>query len=134
MSETHKSATQARQPGALIYVVDDEPMLLELATVILSPLGYQIKTFRDPDTALAAFAAAPTPPDLIVTDYAMHTMTGMDLIVECRRLRPGQKIILVSGTVGEEVYHETSVRPDYFLAKPYEIRELTELVSDILAK
>ena len=65
---------------------------------------------------------------------ARYTMTGMDLIVECRRLRPGQKIILVSGTVGEEVYHETSVRPDYFLAKPYEIRELTELVSDILAK
>ncbi len=134
MSETQKSATQDRPPGALIYVVDDEPMLLELATVILSPLGYQIKTFRDPDTALKAFSAAPTPPELIITDYAMHTMTGMDLIVECKRLRPGQKIILVSGTVGEEVYSDTDVRPDHFLAKPYEIRELTDLVRNILAK
>lgn len=134
MSETQKTATQDRPPGALIYVVDDEPMLLELATVILSPLGYQIKTFRDPDTALAAFAAAATPPELIITDYAMHTMTGMDLIVECKRQRPGQKIILVSGTVGEEVYNDTDVRPDHFLAKPYEIRELTDLVRNILAK
>ena len=39
----------------LIFVVDDEPMLLELATVILEPLGYNVKTFRDPQTALDAF-------------------------------------------------------------------------------
>lgn len=134
MSETKKAATQGLNPGALIYVVDDEPMLLELATVILSPLGYQIKTFRDPDTALKAFGTAAPKPALIITDYAMHTMTGMDLIAECKRLRPGQKIILVSGTVGEEVFHDAPARPDHFLAKPYEIRELTELVRSVLAK
>ncbi|MCX6894051.1 MAG: response regulator [Verrucomicrobia bacterium] len=127
MSETQKN-------GALIYVVDDEPMLLELASVILNPLGYQVKTFRDPDTALQAFQSAQPLPALIITDYAMHTMTGMDLIAECKRLRPGQKIILVSGTVGEEVFNDSPVRPDRFLAKPYEIRELTELVRTVLAE
>jgi len=130
MSETKKD----RAAGALIYVVDDEPMLLELASVILHPLGYQVKTFRDPDTALQAFQSAQPHPALIITDYAMHTMTGMDLIVECKRLRPGQKIILVSGTVGEEVFNDAPVRPDRFLAKPYEIRELTELVRTVLAE
>ena len=120
--------------GALIYVVDDEPMLLELATVILAPLGYQVKTFRDPDAALTAYAAGPATPSLIITDYAMHTMTGMDLITECKRLHPDQKIILVSGTVGEEVFRDAQVKPDHFLAKPFEIRELTELVRTTLAE
>lgn len=126
MSETKKN-------GALIYVVDDEPMLLELASVILAPIGYQVQTYRDPDTALKAFSEAKQRPALIITDYAMHTMTGMDLISECKRLQPGQKIILVSGTVGEEVFNDAPVKPDRFLAKPYEIRELTELVRTVLA-
>jgi two-component system cell cycle sensor histidine kinase/response regulator CckA len=130
MSDKTKSPVPA---GALIYVVDDEPMLLELAAVILTPLGYQVKTFRDPDTALKTFTAATPRPALIITDYAMHTMNGMDLITACRMAQPGQKIILVSGTVGEDIFTDAPAKPDHFLAKPYEINELTELVRHTLA-
>ena len=35
-------------PAAMIFVVDDEPMLLDLAVAILQPLGYEVRTFRDP--------------------------------------------------------------------------------------
>lgn len=134
MTEHKTVNVQGKKPGALIYVVDDEPMLLELATVILAPLGYQVKTFRDPDAALGAFTRAESRPAVIITDYAMHTMTGMDLITECKRLEPAQKIILVSGTVGEEIFRDALVKPNHFLAKPYEIRELTELVRATLAE
>ncbi len=44
--------------GPAIYVVDDEPMLLELAAVILEPQGYRLQTFRDPEMALQTFGAA----------------------------------------------------------------------------
>src|SRR2546421_9763344 len=91
----------------LIFVIDDEPMLLELAAVVLEPLGYAIKTFRDPATAIEAFASARPQPALIITDYAMHNMTGMDLIEECRRVQPRQKILLLSGTVDEHVYRDS---------------------------
>jgi len=128
-----QGSTRPEKTGASIYVVDDEPMLLELALVILTPLGYQVQTFRDPETALQAYIAAEPRPDLVITDYAMHHMNGMDLIEECKRRSPKQKIILISGTVGEEVYHQSPIRPDRFLAKPYEIRELTELVREVLA-
>jgi len=69
-----------RVTSKLIYVVDDEPMLLELATVILEPLGYEVQTFRDPGSALKAYESAQIHPTLVITDYAMHTMTGMDLL------------------------------------------------------
>ena len=135
MTSTKTSnSKQNKNPGALIYVVDDEPMLLELATVVLEPHGYRIETFRDPSAALETFQSAKPRPALIITDYAMHQMNGMDLIKECKKLQPKQKILLVSGTVGEEVYHDSPAKPDRFLAKPYRANELTDIVRDLLAK
>ena len=126
------SVESGQRGGALIYVVDDEPMLLELASVILEPLGYTLETFRSPESALQAFEAADPPPALIVTDYAMHTMTGLDLVEACRRTHPRQKILLVSGTVGAEIFRDAPVKPDRFLAKPYQSKQLSEAVEALL--
>ena len=117
----------------LIYIVDDEPMLLELASVILGPLGYAIRTFRDPESALAAFTAARPRPGLIITDYAMHKLNGLALVESCRKLKPKQKMLLVSGTVGPEVFQHSLVKPDRFLSKPYSAQQLIDLVKTILA-
>jgi CheY-like chemotaxis protein len=114
-----------------IFVVDDEPMLLEMAVMILEPLHYEVRTFRDPQTAIAEFSAANPRPALIVTDYAMHSMNGMDLIRECRRIHPQQKIILLSGTVDESVYTKAEVKPDRFLAKPYQVSDFVTLVQSL---
>jgi len=115
----------------MVFVVDDEPMLLELAAVIIKPLGCEVRTFRDPETALKEFAL--NRPDVVVTDYAMGRMTGMDLVRECRRLHPAQKIILVSGTVDEHVFSDAPAKPNHFLSKPYQLQELTDCVRDLLA-
>ena len=115
-------------------MVDDEPMLLELASVVLEPHGYRIETFRDPSAALDAFQKAKPRPALIITDYAMHQMNGMDLTQQCKKLQPDQKIVLVSGTVGEEIYRDSPAKPDRFLAKPYQATELTDIVRDLLGK
>jgi CheY-like chemotaxis protein len=131
-----QSKSNSHSPGrngtTLIYVVDDEPMLLELATVILEPLGYSVKTFRDPKSALQAFTAAKPRPAVILTDYAMHTMNGMELIEACRRLQPRQKVLLLSGTVDEHVYRNSAHKPDRFLAKPYQAKQLTDAVKELL--
>jgi len=133
---TEPGATINRAPHGtkpVVYVVDDEAMLLELATVILEPLGYEILTFRDPDTALKTFAHSQARPDLLITDYAMHSMNGMHLIQECRRLEPTQKILLISGTVGPEIFGQAAAKPDRFLAKPYHARQLIDLVRTMLS-
>lgn len=132
MSDTKPANSREKNASKLIYVVDDEAMLLELAKVILAPLGYQVQTYRDPDAAVEAYRTAANRPNLIITDYSMHHMTGMDLIVACRQLQPSQKIILVSGTVGEEIYRDSAIKPDRFLAKPYEIRQLTDTIRALL--
>ena len=119
--------------GALIYVVDDEPMLLELAAVILEPLGYKVETYNVPEAALRAFKAADPQPALIITDFAMHTMTGLQLLAACRQIRPRQKVVMVSGTVGPEIIDASPVKPDRFLPKPYEFKQLVDTVEAMLA-
>jgi len=128
------SANAGDDTKLLVFAVDDEPMLLELVAMVLEPLGYRVRTFRDPGTAVRAFALADPRPALIVTDFAMHSMNGMDLIRECRRIDPQQKIILVSGTVDETIYRDSPVKPDCFLAKPYPAKQLAELAKSLLAK
>ncbi len=117
---------------ALIFVVDDEPMLLEVADMILGSAGYHVKTFRDAESALDVFSSSHPPPALILTDYAMHSMNGMELIRQCRRVHPGQKTLLVSGTVDETVYRDSPCKPDQFLAKPYEAGQLLAAVRLVL--
>jgi CheY-like chemotaxis protein len=123
----------AENSGVLIYVVDDEPMLLELATVILEPHGYHLKTFRDPELALENFIKAKPRPKLLITDYAMHTMNGMQLLKRFRALEPQQKILLVSGTVGEDIFGGATEKPDRFLAKPYKADQFIREVEELLA-
>jgi CheY-like chemotaxis protein len=129
---TSNGPASDRKP--LIFAVDDEPMLLELATMILQPQGFQVQAFRDPVAAVRAFSVANPLPDLIVTDFAMHRMNGLDLIRDCRQIHPEQKILMVSGTVDESIYLETPFKPDAFLAKPYSATELTRLVKKLLGR
>jgi CheY-like chemotaxis protein len=131
---TSSSAPETNAEKPLVYVVDDEVMILELISMVLEPLGYRVRTFADPAQAIRTYAAAVPRPDLLITDYAMHTINGMELIEQCRGLVPDQKILLASGTVGEEVFADTTAKPDRFLAKPFKSYELSVVVRELIGR
>jgi CheY-like chemotaxis protein len=112
-----------------IFVVDDEPMLLDLAVALLQPLGYRVRTFTDPRVALKEFPAAR--PAVVVTDYAMGGMNGLDLVRECRLINPAQKMILLSGTVDEDIFSGLTHKPDRFMIKPYPVNEFIETIRSL---
>jgi len=118
--------------GPLVYLVDDEPLLLELAEMVLEGQGYRFEKFQDPTEAWNAFSSANPTPTLLITDYAMHTMNGVELILKCKGLRPELKTILVSGTVDETILRDVPVKVDHFLRKPYRTTELGEIVRSVL--
>ena len=117
----------------LIYIVDDEPMLLDLAEVALMSDGYRFKKFADPALAFKSFQAETPKPTLLVTDYMMGSMTGLQLLALCRREHPALKVVLVSGTAGPELINESAEPVDHFLPKPYKPRELAGIVRAVLA-
>jgi FixJ family two-component response regulator len=130
--EMNAQSANAANSHPMIFVVDDEPMLLDLAAAILQPLGFEVRIFRDPQVALAEFPKAK--PAVLVTDYAMGAMNGMDLVRECKRISPNQKILLLSGTVDERIYADATAKPDTFLAKPYQVRDFIESVQRLAAR
>ena len=118
----------------LIYIVDDEPLLLDLAEASLAPGGFTVKKFTDPDQALKSFAKARSKPDVLVTDYAMGKMNGVELLEKCRAHRSDVKCVLLSGTVGAEVVLDAPTKVDRFVGKPYQPETLLELVRRVLGE
>lgn len=126
-------ATHKNSPP-LIFVVDDNPDLTEMAEMVLSAEGYQCQLFCDPKQVLQAFKKSPVRPDLLLTDYDMGSMNGLELVEHCRRDLPGLKTILLSGTVEAAMVLRHPVKVNEFLSKPYQPKQLVALVHSLLAE
>jgi DNA-binding NtrC family response regulator len=124
--------TKGRRP--VIFLVDDEPVLLDLAEISLQGGDYSLKKFLDPELALDAFLNSRSKPDLLITDYALGKMNGLELIERCKEAKPDLKTILVSGTAGAEIVLESGVKVDRFVGKPYQPTGLAELVHRVLGE
>lgn len=116
----------------MAYIVDDEPMLLDLNESVLRSMGFDVRRFRAAELAFEAYRREPTPPIIIVTDFSMHKMTGLDLIEACRELHPTQKFLLVSGTVGASVIEGATEKPNDFMSKPYEMDKFSNAVRNLI--
>ncbi len=117
----------------LIYIVDDEELLVDLAAYSLQDDRYELAKFLDPAEAWAAFAQAEPKPSLLVSDYSMKPFDGLKLIEKCKAASPKLKTILISGTAGPEIVKECSVPVDRFIAKPYQPQLLAEAVRSLLS-
>ena len=114
----------------VVFVVDDEAQILELEEALLLGEGYNVRAFSNPEEALKEYRASA--PDLVLTDYWMPRMSGMDLIRECRQINPGQKTILISGTVDGAVFADAVIKPNRFLSKPFQVDGFIKLVAEVL--
>jgi two-component system, cell cycle sensor histidine kinase and response regulator CckA len=117
-----------------IYVVDDDPTILEVTHTLLEIHGYRVAAFQSPEDALKAYAAAKPRPRLLLTDYVMPGMNGMELIDRCREVEPQLRSVMMSGSVGEEVFRGSSSKPDQFLRKPFLAAQLVACVQAALGE
>ena len=125
-------ATTPAPDDHLIYLVDDEEDLLDLAEVSLMAGGYELKKFQNPQAALESFARETHKPSLLLTDFAMDSMNGLELSAKCKLAHPGLKILMVSGTAGPEILVSSPGTVDQFMPKPYRPSELARSVRTLL--
>ncbi len=85
--------------GERILYLDDEEALAKLASRMLSRLGYKIMTFTRWAEALRAFQADPTAFDLVLTDFSMPGVTGIEFARKVLAVRPGMPVILTTGYI-----------------------------------
>ena len=106
--------------------------MLDLAEVALLGHGYDIRKFTDPTEALETFSEASAKPALLLTDFAMGSMNGIELSEKCRAECPDLKILMLSGTITEEATQNSRVKLDGFIAKPYQPTSLANTVKALL--
>jgi CheY-like chemotaxis protein len=102
-------------PGATILLVDDNPHGLIARRTVLEELGYGVHTRVDGAAALEFLASQPV--DLVITDFRMPNMDGVELIGRIRQLRGDLPIILLSGFVEPLGLTEQSTGADVVLSK-----------------
>jgi len=78
-----------------ILVVDDDPDVRECLRAALAQVGYGVEMARDGGDALARLAAAPV--DLVLSDFQMPGMNGLDLICGMRARGHATPVLLLTG-------------------------------------
>lgn len=120
--------------GTLVFIVDDNPLLGEITRQLIASAGYETKLFDQGLPACAEMLATGNPPVVLVTDYDIGDITGLDLIGEVRPKLPRLKTLLVSGTAQPTVIARHPVQPDQFLPKPFRADDLIGAVDRLAAQ
>ncbi len=126
-------ADLVRGRGQSILLVDDEAPLRELASEILTDLGYKPVVFASSATAWEAFDANPALFDLILTDEVMPELTGTQLAERIHQRRSDVPILIITayGGAGFELRaQEAGVTR--ILRKPYRAETLSRTIADAL--
>jgi CheY-like chemotaxis protein len=120
--------------GEHILYVDDEESLVYLAVRSLERGGYRVDGFTRVKEALLAFRAKPQDYDLVITDYNMPGMSGMELAEQLMIIRPDAPIALTSGYLRPaEMATARALGIREVIPKPYLIEELGPLVRRMLS-
>ena len=110
---------------ATILVVDDDPALRSTVAQVLADAGHVVREAIDGAHALAV--ASEPPPDLVLSDISMPSLSGVELANALADSAPGTPVLLMSGACPAP-----ADSPSPCLAKPFSADRLLALVDDLL--
>jgi DNA-binding response OmpR family regulator len=129
----HPSANTEDAMPIRILVVDDERMIAETLSVILSRTGYECRTAYDGVHAIAV--ATEFDPHLIISDVVMPKMNGIELLRQTRKLSHPPRMMLISGnadTAALLASERLRGDPPHVAAKPIHPTVLLAMVADMI--
>ncbi|MGA3025252.1 MAG: response regulator [Bryobacteraceae bacterium] len=121
------------EAGFHILIVDDNEMGLLARKQVLWELGHRVTVVSSAQEAIRRFISEPF--DLVVTDYKMPDMDGIEIIRRARSHNPDIPIVLISGFTNALGLNETSTGADVVLQKSAtEVSQLIRAVNRLLRK
>ncbi len=118
-----------------LLIIDDEQMLVQLTSEILTDAGYQVTVKTNSLDAFQLFKSDPDQFDLIITDQTMPGMTGIELIGEIKKIRPTIPTLLLTGYNSESCLKNVNITVvDALCTKPIEMNELLAALRKLLNK
>lgn len=125
--------TQTSQESRRIMVIDDQEDLLDTLSLMLTHLGHECLQFSNPRQALKVIQQQSHTIDLIITDYSMPELTGLELIEYCSKNHPTLPVILSTGYSDRIAERVAGEQNDFtVLNKPYNFAQLREVLRQAL--
>jgi len=120
--------SEAPRGSEVILLVEDEDMVRTLACTILENNGYVVLEATNGREGLALCGSHEGPIDMLLSDVVMPELGGRELAEGARRLRPGIKVLLMSGHTQDVLLKEGIQKGVPFLHKPFAPITLAQLV------
>ena len=119
--------------GRRVLLVDDETSVRDSLYAHLEREGYEVLAAGSGPDALTVFRQSARPIELLVTDYNMPQMSGLELARECSRLCNELSVLYVSGSPpNEELQEDLRAGNRGFLAKPFRANDLLRKARELL--
>ncbi len=116
----------------VILLVEDEDVVRKLAHMILQASGYEVHEARNGREGLAMCEAHQGRIDLLLSDVVIPELGGRDLAEAAVRLRPGLKVLFMSGHTEDVILKEGIEKGTAFLQKPFTPVALAQKVRETL--
>jgi two-component system, cell cycle sensor histidine kinase and response regulator CckA len=131
----NKIATELPPRGnETILLVEDEPTILEMASLILKGLGYTVVTAGTGNEAIRLFMEQADTIQMLMTDVVMPDMNGRDLQKELQLHSPQLKCLFMSGYTANVIAHHGVLDEGvHFIHKPFSVLDLASKVREVLA-
>ncbi len=128
-------AQGVRGSGQNILYIDDDGGMLFMVKRLLERRGYQVSAFSDARAALEMLRAAPAEFDLLITDFNMPTLSGLDVALEARVIAPTMPVAIASGYITDNLrLQAVNAGVSELLFKPNSAAEFCSVVQRMLAK
>jgi PAS domain S-box-containing protein len=123
----------AERGNETIMLVEDEPGILKMTTMMLERLGYRVLATDQPDDAVRLAREHKGRIDLLITDVVMPGMNGRDLAAGLMTIHPGLKCLFMSGYTANVIsQHGVLGEGMDFIQKPFTRKDLAEKVREVL--
>ena len=113
-----------------VLIIDDEPAIGEMLTTILEAQGYEVAVAYDGPSGLAELERHP--PHVLLLDYMLPGMDGIEILCEARHRWPGLPVVMITAYGSPEL----NIRANKFsvievVSKPFDTDHLLEVIDRI---
>ncbi len=118
-----------------ILIVDDEPLVRDVAKTVLERTGFQVVSAEGGEEALEIYRREGRDIDLVLLDYIMPRMNGVQVLKELQQLDPDVCVLFSSGYhTDHEVDQLLAAGGKGFVAKPYKPQDLVQSIRSVLGQ